>query len=627
MNMNKTNSSEVVGSTESERKITSSREAAPQKLFDSSSVFQTSEFKLDRSNLCSDVIVKNKANTHYQVGIESMGQSQYERAVTCFTKAIMLQPKQTQLYLERAEAYIQLCDFKSAALDYKHVCNMEPQITAYLHRLAFIYYLQGQCCFDQGMFLEALTSFTKAAELRPNFQPYHMRRLACLSALGRYIDCICLATNWIEKGTPSSDLFTFRARSYHQLNQAALKLNPNCPEAQTLLMKLEQVAQSCRQQAVTKAVAGELSDSLSKITTALEHNPEKAQYYLFRGILYRRLKDFTAAIEDLVLAVEFSNTEPKHPKGQKPEDFEDVEKDANTQLVLTYNDFAVHCFSQGFYSEAITLLTKAINKQRDESGLFINRGDCFFKQKELRFALADYQQADELDPQNTTIWLRLAVAHNKLGLHSYNNLHFQEAAERFSAAIKYNPGEAQYYGNRARANSRTHNMEEANRDAIRALVLDPTNDELVALVLQLFPGCFPSDVLSSGTAQMLKAQLMEQIQNWKLVGSPQSSLSNNFARMDIRHDSHSQSETDSKSPTSVKDVKIKSKKSVSSKDTVVSKEKVTSTVKKLLHKRESLSYTGPRLAPLCPPEKMKSVAGSTERPYSWKNFKGLGLNC
>lgn len=96
--------------------------------------------------------------------------------------------------------------------------------------------------------------------------------------------------------------------------------------------------------------------------------------YLHRGILYRRLKDFTVSIEDLTLAVEFSDEGGEYPEGVKPEESTDLEQDARTQLVLTYNDFAVHCFTQGFYNEATRLLTKAIHEQRYESGLFINRG-------------------------------------------------------------------------------------------------------------------------------------------------------------------------------------------------------------------------------------------------------------
>lgn len=51
---------------------------------------------------------------------------------------------QTEFYVQRAEAYLQLCDFQSAALDYKHACSLQPQTEAYPQRLAFIYYLQVQ---------------------------------------------------------------------------------------------------------------------------------------------------------------------------------------------------------------------------------------------------------------------------------------------------------------------------------------------------------------------------------------------------------------------------------------------------------------------------------------------------
>ncbi|KAL0192770.1 hypothetical protein M9458_011066, partial [Cirrhinus mrigala] len=83
------------------------------------------------------------------------------------------------------------------------------------------------------------------------------------------------------------------------------------------------------------------------------------------GILYRRLKDFTAAIEDLVLAVEFCGVREDPPQGDLWDKSEDLEEKAQTQLILTYNDFAIQCFSRGLYSEAIMLLNKAIEKQRD----------------------------------------------------------------------------------------------------------------------------------------------------------------------------------------------------------------------------------------------------------------------
>ncbi|KAG7318382.1 hypothetical protein KOW79_018137 [Hemibagrus wyckioides] len=628
--MSSKNLCEMDDSKKSEPKCPSSQQHALQKLFS-----ETSEVKQSR-HLCGDLIIKDKANTHYQAGIKAVDQLEFERAVICFTKAITLQTEQTQLYVARAEAYLQLCDFKSAALDYKHACNLEPQKKAHFHRLAFVYYLQGQCYCDRGMFLEALQSFAKAVELKPDFRPYHMRSLACLTALGRYSDAMRLVTNWLESETPSADLFTLRARLHHQLRQpmlcyydlkSALKLNPSCPEARALLEMMEQGAERARQQAVTKAVEGELSDALAKITTALELNPENAQHYLFRGILYRRLKDFTAAIEDLMLAVEFCDDGAKHPEGEKPEESKDLEQDAHVQLVLAYNDFAVQCFTQGFYSEATMLLTKAIHEQRDESGLFINRGDCFFRQKEWLFALADYQQAEELDPKNTAICLRLAVIHNTLGLHSYENLNFQDAADKFSLAIKYNPGVSQYYGNRVKALFKLQRMEEATQDAVSALILDPANDELVPLLLRLFPGCSLSDVISSGMAQTVKAQLMERIQTWKLASFPVSRLSNKLERTVLRHDTDSQAKTDSVSASSREDVEGRFQPVEYTQDPVRSKEQVSDVVKKLLHQRQSLSYTGPRIAPLCITHHSEPAARTSKPPYSWRNFGGLGLNC
>ncbi|XP_066511003.1 tetratricopeptide repeat protein 16-like [Hoplias malabaricus] len=607
-----------------------------QKIFGSSSIFLNPDLKQNRPDLKGELIIRNKANTHYEEGKEAMLQLKFEKAVICFSKAITLQPKQTQLYVERAEVYLQLCDFKSAALDYKHACYLKPQTMAYCHRLAFIYYLQGQCLSDQGMFLEALESFAKAAELKPKFKPYRMRSLSTLTALGYYSDCIRLVTNWLKTDTPSADLFILRARLHHQLNQkvlcyydlkAALGLNPTCTDALSLLREMEEAAECAQQQAVSKAVEGELTDALGKISTAVEQNPEKAEYYLFRGILYRRLKDFIAAIEDLALAVELSDAGEKYPERGRPNDFKALEGDAQAQLVLTYNDFAVHCFSQGFYSEATVLLTKAIHEQRDESGLFINRGDCFFKQEEWHFALADYQQAEELDPQNRSVWFRLAIIHNKLGLQSFGSLKFQEAADKFSMAIKYNPRVAQYYGNRAKAHIKLHNMEEAKQDATSAFILDPTNDELVPLLLRLFPGCSLSDVISSATAQTLKAQLMEQTQTWKLEDSPASRLSDQLERIDFQHDTDGQSETASRSSSSLEDVETQVKSHVSVPDILSSKEQMIQAVKTVLQQRQSLYHTGPRLSPIRLAKMSEPALCDAKRHYSWRNFGGIGLNC
>jgi len=45
--------------------------------------------------------------------------------------------------------------------------------------------------------------------------------------------------------------------------------------------------------------------------------------------------------------------------------------------------------------------------------------DCFFKISDLGFALADYQQALELDPDCWSTKCRVAVVHNEFGILAY----------------------------------------------------------------------------------------------------------------------------------------------------------------------------------------------------------------
>uniref|UniRef100_A0A3B5AI92 Tetratricopeptide repeat domain 16 n=1 Tax=Stegastes partitus TaxID=144197 RepID=A0A3B5AI92_9TELE len=382
-------------------------------------------------------------------GTEAMGRRQYEKAAVCFTKALNLQPE--QLYVSRAEAYLQLCDFQSAAASYKRAWILQPG--AFSRRLAFIYYLQVRTLTHTRAkqvveSLNVICTAERVSSLNPS--------LACLTAAGRHSDCLKLLDGWMTSGSPTAELHVLRARLVfssvqtsrcHQDVTAALALDPSCLAARVLLQQLREASEEARLEAVDRTVSGRLPEALCMINVALESSPQDARLYLFRGILYRRLKDFTAAIEDLVQ--------------------EAVRREAELQLVLTYNDFAVQCFGRGLYSEAALLLNKAIEEEKSRPGLYLNRGDCFFKQGDWCFALADYQQAEEmLAPDDPAVRLRLAVVHNTLGRLCFQDGRFQEAADMFSAAIRYNPAVGRYYESRSKAFRKLMSWTSARQDFI-----------------------------------------------------------------------------------------------------------------------------------------------------------------
>ncbi|KAG7264157.1 hypothetical protein CRUP_001668 [Coryphaenoides rupestris] len=338
-----------------------------------------------RPELQADLIIQNKVYKIYCEGEEMMDRGQYEKAVRCFSKAIVLQPNQAQLYGSQGEAYLYLGDFQSAADSYQQACRLEPSGGSFLHsRLGLIYHLQGQCLFDGGLYLDALESFNKAAELNPQHRASALRSVACLSALGRYRDCLRLVSDWLTV-RPSSDLYILRARLHRQLGQpaacyhdshAALRLAPASPAATALLSQLEAGSDFARQEAVEHALAGQLPLALTKITSALELHPREPRHYLLRGILYRRTKDFTASIEDLVRAVELGREleeELGGGAGGEEEAGVSVVEEALGQLVLTYNDFGVQCSGDGLQAEATLLLDRALQEETGDTRLYLNR--------------------------------------------------------------------------------------------------------------------------------------------------------------------------------------------------------------------------------------------------------------
>ncbi|XP_076802726.1 tetratricopeptide repeat protein 16-like isoform X2 [Clavelina lepadiformis] len=452
-------------------------------------------------------VIDEKVLEHYNRGIAQANQGQFEAAVTSFSKAINLQPCDVSCYIERAEAYMQMCDFRSAHLNYKKAYALEPHNPHIFDKLAFICYLEGQCLFDQCLYAEALECFTRATEMKPSASGYHTRAITCLASLGRNQECLALVTRRLEAETTGNpELYVLRARlhllfqnttlCYYDVRDA-LSLDSEQPQAVQLMKEIQEKAENSKQHAMSLTIQGKLQEALNKITTAVETDPSKSEYHVLRGALYRRLQNFNTAIDDYLLAMDKADHNEQDP----------VYQGAQRQLLLTYNDFAVHCYQRGFYEEAVILLNKAIKGEKNEKGLYINRGDCFFKLNELGFALADYQQGLEIDPGSWEIKCRVAVVHNEFGITAYQERQYQEALDRFSSAIEHNGKVGQFYVHRARSYYMMQDVDASRKDILISLHLDPNNEEIIPLVSRLFPGRSVNEVLKSKAAEIAREQI------------------------------------------------------------------------------------------------------------------------
>ncbi|XP_068408049.1 tetratricopeptide repeat protein 16 isoform X1 [Eschrichtius robustus] len=340
----------------------------------------------------------------YHRGHQCLEQEDWEVAVLFFSRGLHLDSQLVEFYALRAEAYIQLCDFSSAAQNLRKAYSSQPENTDYLERLTLVLYLKGQCLFEQRAFLDALNVFSQASELQP------------------------------EK-------FCFRYRW---------------------------------------------------------------------GIMYRRLREFDSAVEDFLKALDMMT-----------EHQQDLVQQAQRQLLLAYNDFAVHCYMQGAYQQGVLLLSKALKGEQREKGLYINRGDCFFQLGNLTFAEADYQQALALSPKDEGAHLRMGLLQEKLGFCEQRSRQFQKAENRFSMAIQHNPQKPQYYLYRARSRQLTQNIFGARQDVATVLLLDPKQPKLLPLMTTLFPGMSVEEVLNSQVAHLARLQLERVVEHSLQAGSPQ----------------------------------------------------------------------------------------------------------
>jgi len=440
-------------------------------------------------------LVSTKANEMYTAAQASYESGLY-KCITYLNKALFSQPNKVEYYILLGDSYLQLCDFKSAILNYKRVCILEPENDEYFSKLAFIYFLQGQCYSDEELFIDALECFSRASEMKPNKEEYHMKSIACLATLKRHKECLSSINKRLAMQSDKPDLLILRARlhllfsnptlSYFDIKEA-LALDPDNDNADSMQQSLVNNAEKSKDMALKLELDGKLKEALLKITSAIDINPDVTEYHIIRASMYRHNYEFNASVDDLLLAMNQCDQDTTHP----------MYIQAQQQLLLTFNDFAVHCFNKGFYEEAIILLEKAVKSEKNNKWLYINRGDCFFKLSHFHFALLDYQQADELSPNDDNVSLRLSVVYNEFALLDYKEHKYSSAEDYFSQAIDSNPTVPLYYLSRARSRYMQKHLEEAQVDIVSALHLDRNNNDIKSMFARLFSTKTINEVMES----------------------------------------------------------------------------------------------------------------------------------
>jgi len=193
--------------------------------------------------------------------------------------------------------------------------------------------------------------------------------------------------------------------------------------------------------ALSLLAEGKYEKAKGHFDKALTINPDYAETYNNKGMLYAQTGHYEKALADFNRAIK---TKPDYA-------------DAYYNRGLTYNHFGNHQQAFDDYSRAILLKpehTKAYN----------NRGIFFFKLGDYRSAIQDFDQAIKLKTDYAEAYFNRGITYAKIGKG-------HRALDDFSNAIRIEENFTHAYGNRAAVHFKQGNHKLGCADARKACAL------------------------------------------------------------------------------------------------------------------------------------------------------------
>ena len=132
--------------------------------------------------------------------------------LSVLTKAISLYPGNTDYFVKRSDAYLELGDFNSAIANLRHVWRVDDASDEIKHKLVSAYLLSGQALFDGKMYQRSLEKFEEGRKLAPDNLLLQIKCISCLHELEEFNQCMSLIQESLSRHPNSPDLLVLRAK-------------------------------------------------------------------------------------------------------------------------------------------------------------------------------------------------------------------------------------------------------------------------------------------------------------------------------------------------------------------------------------------------------------------------------
>lgn len=331
-------------------------------------------------------------------------QGNYEEAMTCFDKAILLNQNIDEAWYWRGNVLVKMQRLEEAIASYEQAISIKPdRHEAWYNKANLLSRLQR--------YEEAILSYEQACASSPeNYAVWHTRA-ALLGKLQRYQEAIACYDRALTIKDTDSEIWHNRGAMLGKIQQhaeavasydRALGINPNRYETWynrgNMLWRLLRYA-----------------DAIVSYDRAIGLQPDKYEVWYNRGAVLARMHRYAEAIESYDKAIAI-----------KPNDFELWHNRGVAFEKMSQNEAAIACYEQAIaikadcyeawfgkgessiklqkYEDALAAYDTAIAIKQDSYDAWRRRGTVLSELKRYEEAMAAYDRAIAIKPENAEAW-------------------------------------------------------------------------------------------------------------------------------------------------------------------------------------------------------------------------------
>ena len=386
-------------------------------------------------------LVAQDAEFYYKRGLEYLGNSETERAIEDFSRAISINPTNASYWLNKGLAHEEKGEFSLAIQDYTVCIALAPENFFHWSLRGDVYCRKAELDFSIEDYHKAIRDYEKAIELKSDFAAF-----------------------WSSRG------FAYHAIGEHELAKEdfnkALDLDPD-------------LVSFSIDEGIEYQNNGDLNRAIDIYTKALIIAPKNFHAWYNRGMAYYTKGEMDLAISDLNEAVTLDpdNTSAYHERGRAYQSktfwdlaIKDYSKVISKEPSLDYVWFnrGMAYFARGDLDWAIEDYSKAIEINPGNVGAYVSRGIAYYNLNYLDKVIEDLNNAVALNAEDADIWFKRGFAYYKLG-------QYDEAIEDFSKAMDLIPNNDDLWYFRGAAYAQKKETDHAINDYNKALELNPAN--------------------------------------------------------------------------------------------------------------------------------------------------------